>query len=599
MAARIGGGADNGVGEVVHPVLGTRIWADAEAELFAADLSVASHWVLAEHRLRGGRALIPGTGYLEIARAAVEARPEPRAVELRDVTFLSPFVVEDEAPRELRVHLTHRAGGDALVIAGRAVTESGNTFWQEHVTATVGHVDEVAPTALDLAAISARCGARERVFSASDEDPHLDFGPRWKNLRTVRFGRQEALARLELEAAFVEDLGTFQLHPALMDMATACAVSLAPGVDESTDFYVPLSYVRLRMFAPLPARIHSHVRLVTSDFDPKEILVFDVTITDDAGQVLVDISEFMMTRVVDTTQLSEGGRRAASRRVHADFDPPRVAAAPPPLVQDLDGAITSSEGIRAIERVAAGPAVPQLFVTPMDVRALLATLRRAPQSAARSTPALPAVPTVPLDEIEASLSTHEAIDRCVVVQRLNRPGELKLVAYFVFALGESATVSDLRRFLKSRLPEHLVPSTFVELDALPLRPDGGVDRFALPDPFGAADDHVAPRTPTETMIAEIWKEVLGIGRVSVYDNFFDAGGHSLLAVRVVTRIDKQIGVRLNQAVMVLQTLEQIAAECDKRRGGPDAAAVDAATPPAPPAATDGLGKKLFNALRGK
>jgi acyl carrier protein len=115
---------------------------------------------------------------------------------------------------------------------------------------------------------------------------------------------------------------------------------------------------------------------------------------------------------------------------------------------------------------------------------------------------------------------------------------------------------------------------------------------------GAADDHVAPRTETEKVIAEIWKEVLGIGRVSVYDNFFDAGGHSLLAVRVVTRIDKKLGVRLNQAIMVLQTLEQIAAECDKRRGpSSGASAPPEKTPPAPEGG--GLGKKLFNALRGK
>jgi hypothetical protein len=210
------------------------------------------------------------------------------------------------------------------------------------------------------------------------------------------------------------------------------------------------------------------------------------------------------------------------------------------------------------------------------------------------------VPTLPLDEIEAVLATHEAVSQCVVLQRLNRPGELKLVAYVVFAPGESATVSDLRRFLKSRLPEQLVPSTFVDLDELPLHGDGTVDRNALPDPFGAADDYVAPRTEMETMIAEIWKDVLGIGRVSVYDNFFDAGGHSLLAVRVVTRIDKKVGVRLNQAVMVLQTLEQIAAECDKRRGGGAGAGSAPATPPAAPTPSgDGLGKKLFNALRGK
>jgi hypothetical protein len=102
------------------------------------------------------------------------------------------------------------------------------------------------------------------------------------------------------------------------------------------------------------------------------------------------------------------------------------------------------------------------------------------------------------------------------------------------------------------------------------------------------------------MIAEIWKDVLGIGRVSVYDNFFDAGGHSLLAVRVVTRIDKKLGVRLNQAIMVLQTLEQIAAECDKRRVAENGTNSETLNALASPDATgEGIGRKLFNALRGK
>jgi len=600
MAAALNSGTAGGVGETVHPVLGTRVSAGADGELFSAELSVATHWVLAEHRLRGGRALIPGTGYLEIARAAVESRPTGRAVTLRDVAFMSPFVVEDDAPRELRVHLT--AGNDdrrALVIAGRTVGEDGQVHWQEHVMASVGHADESAPAALDLDAIGARCTVREDRFTGTEPNPHLDFGPRWKNLRRIRYGKAEALAELELPAAYAADLAEYPLHPALMDMATACAEALIPGFDPAADFYVPLSYTRLTMFGALPTRIRSHVRLAPSDFDPKEIVVFDVTITDESGAVLVDITEFMMTRIVDTAQLHEAGARGAHRRSHANFEPSTAPASPPPMVQGLEDAIGADEGMRAIECLVAGPAVPQLFATPKDVRVLVAELRaalalRAPAPAANA----PVVPTVPLHEIEALLSTHEVVSRCVVLQRRNRPGELKLVAYVVFVPGEQATVSDLRRFLKSRLAEHLVPSTFVDLDALPTNPDGSVDRGALPDPFGAADDYVAPRTDTELLIAEIWKDVLGIPRVSVYDNFFDVGGHSLLAVRVVTRIDKKIGVRLNQAVMVLQTLEQIAAECDKRRGGGPAAA-PASPAPSTPEPSAGLGKKLFNALRGK
>jgi acyl transferase domain-containing protein len=604
MAAGISTGSAV-IGEVVHPVLGTRVWASPDAEIYASELAVATHWMLAEHRLRGGRSLIPGTGYLEIARAAVEAHSEPRAVELRDVAFMSPFVVQDDAPRELRVHVARGAGGRSLVIAGRSVGDDGQVHWQEHVTATVGYADAMQPPALDLAAIASRCTGRETRFLASDQDAFVDFGPRWKNVLRLRYGAREALGELELPADAAEDVGVYRLHPALMDMATAGAQGLIAGFEQGRDFYVPLSYGRLTMFAPLPARIRSHIRLGQGDFDPRELAVFDVTITDEAGNVLVEIEEYMMTRIADTSQLHDAEVRQSHRRAHANFDPPPAAAAPPPMVQGLEEAITSAEGMRVIDLVAAGPAVPQLFATPKDVRVLLAELRaaQAPPAPARAA-AIAVTPTVPLDEIEAVLATHEVVSQCVVLQRLNRPGELKLVAYVVFAPGESATVSDLRRFLKSRLPEHMVPSTFVEQDALPLKADGSVDREALPDPFGAADDHVAPRTDTERMIAEIWKDVLGIGRVSVYDNFFDAGGHSLLAVRVVTRIDKMIGVRLNQAIMVLQTLEQIAAECDKRRGGAgDGAASPAGVSPVPPGAPapagDGLGKRLFNALRGK
>ncbi len=597
MAANIasGAGSGGGVGEEIHPVLGRRIWASAEAELFAADLSVSSHWVLAEHRLRGGRSLMPGTGLLDIARAALEARPEPRPLEIRDLAFLSPFVVQDDAPRELRVHLG-RNGSDSqtLVIAGRSAGDDGKPSWQEHVTATVGYVNGDEPRILDLAAIAARCTVSEQKFGDGERSPHMDFGPRWRNKRSIRYGNGEALAVLELPSEFAKDSVAYRLHPALMDMATACGWALVPGFDPANDFYVPLSYTRLRMFAPLPARIYSHVRLVPSEFDPKEIVVFDVTITDEAGRELVDIEGFMMTRVTDSRVLEGTDARFGKRRSHANFDPPPITTQLPPLVKWLDGAIHSGEGMQALEKIIAGPALAQVFATPKPVNSLMAELRQPQVHAAPARAVAPAAPTAPLAEIEAVLATHEVVRECVVLQRPNKPGELTLVGYVVFEQGQQATVSDLRRFLKARLPEHVV-RTFVELNSLPRTMDGSVDRVALPDPFGVADKHVAPRTETETIIADIWKEVLGVDRVSIHDNFFDAGGHSLLAVRVVVRIDKKLGVRLNQAMMVLQTLEQIAAECDKRRS------VVAAAAAAKPVVQEsgGIGQKLRNVIFGQ
>lgn len=597
MAANIarGAGEGGGIGLEVHPVLGKRLWASADAELFAAELSPAEHWVLGEHRLRSGVSLMPGTGHVELARAALESRPESRPLEIRDLAFISAFVANDLGPREMRVHIARTGGGSAsLAIAGRSGDDTG---WQEHVTATVGYIDEPRPAPLDLAAISARCTVREDTFTGAEESPHMRFGPRWKNLRAVRYGRGEALGTLELSPPFANDVEVFRLHPALLDMATSCAEGLIDGFDLSRDFYVPLSYTRLRMFGGMPARVHSHVRLSSNDFDSKELIVFNVTIADDAGNVLVDIEDYVMTRVTDTSQLegiAVGAQSRAGRvRAHANFDPPVAPSNPPPLVAWMGDAIRSSEGMRAMDLVLAGPAVSHVFATPKPVAIVLEDLRM-PLTEQAATGAKPA-PTLPTGEIEAALAGHEAVHECVVMQRPNRPGELKLVAYVSFQHGEHATVTELRRFLKSRLAPQLVPSTFVDLDALPRATDGTVDRAALPDPFGAADDFVAPRTESERVIAEIWKEVLGVERISAYDNFFDVGGHSLLAVRVVVRIDKKLGVRLNQAVMVLQTLEQIAAECDKRRAAVQA---PAATPAAAPS-KGGFGRRLVNALKGE
>jgi hypothetical protein len=118
----------------------------------------------------------------------------------------------------------------------------------------------------------------------------------------------------------------------------------------------------------------------------------------------------------------------------------------------------------------------------------------------------------------------------------------------------------------------MVPSAFVVLEKLPLTPNGKVDRKALPapeetaaasgPPAVAGDGPVEPRTPTERVIAEIWRELLGVARVSIYDNFFDLGGHSLLSPQVMHRIEAQLKKRLNVSELILQNLSQVAAKCD-------------------------------------
>jgi pristinamycin I synthase-3/4 len=173
---------------------------------------------------------------------------------------------------------------------------------------------------------------------------------------------------------------------------------------------------------------------------------------------------------------------------------------------------------------------------------------------------------IELGEIEAVLRGHEGVVDCVVIAHADA-GEQRLVAYVV---GE-AQAEALRAHVRRSLPEYMVPSAFVFLDALPLTANGKLDRKALPapEPASAEDRYVAPRTPVEEVLAGIWAEVLRLERVGVEESFFNLGGHSLLATRVVSRIREVFGVEVPlRALFEGPTVAELAARVEEvRRAG--------------------------------
>ncbi|MGZ3457554.1 MAG: amino acid adenylation domain-containing protein, partial [Archangium sp.] len=143
---------------------------------------------------------------------------------------------------------------------------------------------------------------------------------------------------------------------------------------------------------------------------------------------------------------------------------------------------------------------------------------------------------IELGEVEATLAQHPSVREVVVVVREDSPGDKRLVAYLQ---GEGLESRELRSFLQRKLPEYMVPTAFVVLEALPLTSNGKVDRKALPAPEAerlVEGTLAAPRTPAEELLAGIWARVLGVERVGIHDDFFELGGHSLLATQVVARI---------------------------------------------------------------
>jgi amino acid adenylation domain-containing protein len=177
-------------------------------------------------------------------------------------------------------------------------------------------------------------------------------------------------------------------------------------------------------------------------------------------------------------------------------------------------------------------------------------------------------------EIETALRALPGVEDAVAVVREDTPGARRLVAYFTAAPGAPApAVGDVRAHLRDAVPEHMVPSAFVALEALPMTPNGKVDRLALPVPEGrpeGGEDYVAPRTPTEEALAAIWSEVLEVPRVGAHDNFFDLGGHSLLVVQLHARLRETLAPGLSVADLFgIRTLADLARQVDAMREAED------------------------------
>jgi thioesterase domain-containing protein len=150
---------------------------------------------------------------------------------------------------------------------------------------------------------------------------------------------------------------------------------------------------------------------------------------------------------------------------------------------------------------------------------------------------------IELGEIEAVLIQHSDVVQGVVVLREDNPGDQRLVAYVKSATGPEVKVdtAELREHLKTNLPDYMVPSAFMILDVIPLTPNGKVDRKALPIPeYAAETEYVAPRDETEQQLADIWQALLRIEQVGIHDNFFKLGGHSLLVITLISRIQNKL-----------------------------------------------------------
>lgn len=177
---------------------------------------------------------------------------------------------------------------------------------------------------------------------------------------------------------------------------------------------------------------------------------------------------------------------------------------------------------------------------------------------------------IELGEIEAVLAKHEGIKQTVVIVREDQSGDQRLIAYYIAEPNHSVTVSEIRKYLRNELPDYMIPQHFVELEAFPMTPNRKIDRRALPSPLSGGQllgsEYVAPRTETESVVANVWQGVLHVERVGIHDNFFELGGHSLSATQVLSRIRDITGTEITlKAIFEAPTVAELAEYIDVLR----------------------------------
>jgi acyl transferase domain-containing protein/thioesterase domain-containing protein len=380
MAARTlpGGGAESLPPRALKGPLLTRAEAGPGGRPHFEGELRESDWLIDQHRTGTGQALLPGTGYVALLVEAARAQGLRGALSLSDLYFLRALPLAEGERRQMRLSLASGEAGFEAELRS-ACTLAGRPGWQLHAQARLSPGPEAPPPALDLAAIRARCPERAsaapgRHLPAAQEG-QLAFGPAWHLLRETARGAGEGLARLTLPP---ETPGAdHELHAGLLDMATGWALDLVPGY-RGDHLWVPLSYGRLVLHAPLTEELFSWVRL-SEEARGRGHARFDVTLTDPEGRILLELEDLAMQRLEGGLTLSplspsevlfEGGAEEA----------PELSPAEARLADLVRQGIRPAEGGQALRR-ALSTGLSRLAVSSLPLADLIAEADRPPAPA--------------------------------------------------------------------------------------------------------------------------------------------------------------------------------------------------------------------------
>jgi len=371
-----------GARETGHPLLESHINDEPGVDAFLTRLSFNRHWVLNEHMTSDNKGLLPGTAYLEMIRAAFSSTAEEveTGIELRDVQFLTPLVVPEGEETDAALILKKQEKGFNFQVVSRSGKDNGQSLRRTHAVGKVSAVDSrqgQAPKMHDIKHIKALCNQGEHTQEQkenrqSQQTGFLVFGPRWGTIKRVNYGKNQALAYLELDETYTSDLQLYKLHPSLLDGAAAFLCKYI----NNTSVYIPYAYKRLTLVKDLPPRIFSYSRWLENNNPGQEFLTFNIILMDEKGVELAEIEEFTMMEV--TQAVKERVLGAISRAAGPGAEAPGgndsgdietgIFDRWDQQLEFLQKGLQPAEGIEVLKRILAFPAVmPQVVISTADL----------------------------------------------------------------------------------------------------------------------------------------------------------------------------------------------------------------------------------------
>ncbi|MDJ0842020.1 MAG: SDR family NAD(P)-dependent oxidoreductase [Acidobacteriota bacterium] len=413
MAARMVEASRQGAGPhaepfpVTHPLIERRVTDSRGFSELSGELSTRFHWVVDEHRTLNGRALLPGTAYLELVRTALAEQGETRPFSMRDLVMLRPLFTAEDREKKFRVKLKPEQEGYRLTVQSLWRSSEG---WETHAECALQPAPSPRETSIPLAGIRARCSAEHEESKdgiRTGQWQHLNLGPRWQVLREIYWGQGEALAHLELPAFAADECHRYHLHPALLDMATGFAMKLIQDYRPEDGLWVPVSYRGVNFRGRLPHRIWSWVRSASANRAQDGVATFDIVLIDEDGAVLLEVDSFTIKKMTAPLVPLQAPQPNELEPVEDKRNRQQPTAAEQRLQRQVNLGIRPEEGAAVIETLLEAGAPPEVLVSPLSLDILKREAERAGASEPRENrftrPDLEGDYTAPADDIERTL----------------------------------------------------------------------------------------------------------------------------------------------------------------------------------------------------